>query len=167
MFEELNGRVAVVTGAAQGIGRAIADALCASGTRTTLADLDFPKAESSAREIQAAGGEVRPLRLDVADAEQVTQLVREVEESWGAVDILVNNAGVVTRRAIPDLSPGEWDRTLAVNLRGAFLMSQAILPGMQDRRRGAIVNISSLAALNGGMAVGADYVASKAGLRNY
>ena len=164
MFEELNGRAAVVTGAAQGIGRAIADTLCALGTRTALADLDFPKAELSAREIQASGGDVRPLKLDVADAEQVTQLVRDVEESWGAVDILVNNAGVVSRRAIPDLSPDEWDRTLEVNLRGAFLMSQAVLPGMKHRRRGAIVNISSLAALNGGLAVGADYVASKAGL---
>ena len=129
-----------------------------------LADLDFPKAELSAREIQAAGGDARPFKLDVAEAEQVTQLVREVEESWGTVDILVNNAGIVSRREIPDLSPSEWDRTLEVNLRGSFLMSQAVLPGMQHRRRGAIVNISSLAALNGGLAVGADYVASKAGL---
>ena len=164
MFEELSGRVAVVTGAAQGIGRAIADTLCALGTRTAMADLDFPKAEVSAREIRASGWDARAFQLDVADAEAVTQVVRDVEESWGAVDILVNNAGVVSRRAIPDLSLGEWDRTLEVNLRGAFLMSQAVLPEMKHRKRGAIVNISSVAAIGGGLAVGADYVASKAGL---
>jgi len=164
VFENLNGRVAVVTGAAQGIGRAIADALCASGTRTALADLDFPKAELSARQMQASGGDVRPFNLDVSSADQVTQLVRDVEDLWGAVDILVNNAGIVGRRAIPELSADEWDKTLDVNLRGTFLMSQAVLPGMKHRRCGAIVNISSLSALNGGLGVGADYVASKAGL---
>ena len=80
------------------------------------------------------------------------------------MDILANNAGIVSRKAIDNLSAEEWDKTLQVNLRGAFLMNQAVLPGMKNRKRGAIVNMSSLAALNGGLAVGADYVASKAGI---
>ena len=164
MFEELNRQVALVTGAAQGIGRAIAEALSAVGVRTVLADLDLARAESAAEEIKAAGADARVVELDVADADAVKRTVCDIEASSGAVDILVNNAGVVSRKDIAEVSPQDWDRTLDVNLRGAFLMSQAALPGMQQRRRGAIVNVSSLAALNGGIAVGADYVASKAGL---
>lgn len=164
MFGSLKNQVALVTGGAQGIGYAVAEALAARGMRVALADLDPSKAESSAAELQASAGEVRPFQVDVADADQVRALVHDVEELWDGVDCLVNNAGIVSRRSVDVLSPEEWDRTLEVNLRGTFLMSQAVLQGMQRRRRGAIVNLSSLSALNGGLAVGADYVASKAGI---
>ena len=164
MFENLGNQTAIVTGAAQGIGYAIARTLCVHGMRVAIADLDLSKAESAAKEIQASGGDARAFQVDVSDEEQVKRVVNDIENLWGSVDILVNNAGIVGRKAIDDLSTGEWDKTLQINLRGAFLMSQAVLPGMKDRKHGAIVNMSSLAALNGGLAVGADYVASKAGI---
>jgi len=164
VFDSMKNQAALVTGAAQGIGCAIAKMLCANGMRVALADLDLSKAKSAAKEIKASGGEARAFEVDVSNEEQVKRVVDDIETLWGSVDILVNNAGIVSRKAIDNLSAEEWDKTLQVNLRGAFLMSQAVLPGMKNRKRGAIVNMSSLAALNGGLAVGADYVASKAGI---
>jgi len=164
VFDSMKNQAALVTGAAQGIGCGIAKMLCANGMRVALTDLDLSKAKSAAKEIKASGGEARAFEVDVSNEEQVKRVVDDIETLWGSVDILVNNAGIVSRKAIDNLSAEEWDKTLQVNLRGAFLMSQAVLPGMKNRKRGAIVNMSSLAALNGGLAVGADYVASKAGI---
>lgn len=164
MFEELEGRVAVVTGAARGIGRAIATTLAACKSKVILADVDADAAARAAEEIQNAGGLADARHLDVSDCREIAECASELEASFGRVDILINNAGVVSRASAAELSVHDWERTLNVNLRGAFLLTRELFPGMLERRSGAVVNISSLAALNGGIAVGPDYVASKAGL---
>jgi len=164
MYEELDGRVAIVTGAGCGIGRAIAKRLSAHNARMILADIDLDRVRITAEEIGNAGGHAEAYRLDVGDPDRIVRFIEQVTASFGRVDILVNNAGVVSRTSAVELSLEDWNHTLNVNLRGAFLLTRETFVGMQQRRRGAVVNISSLSALNGGIAVGPDYVASKAGL---
>lgn len=164
VFEELKGGVAVVTGAARGIGRATAATLAAHEARVILADVDADGATAAAAAIQDAGGLAEARHLDVADCEEIASFAKEVEASCGRVDVLVNNAGVVSRTKAAELSIEDWDRTLDVNLRGAFFLTREFFARMVERRRGGVVNVSSLAALNGGIFVGPDYVAAKAGL---
>jgi len=164
MYEELDDSVAVVTGAARGIGRAIAKRLSAHNARMILADIDLDGVRTTAAEVSDAGGRAEAYRLDVGDPDAIVRFVGEVTASFGRVDILVNNAGIVSRKSAVELSLEDWNRTLDVNLRGAFLLTREVFAGMEERRRGAVVNVSSLAALNGGLAVGPDYVAGKAGL---
>jgi len=164
MFEELRNRVAIVTGAGGGIGQAIANTLASQGARVILADIDVDAAQAVADRISGGGHSAEARRLDVGSPDAIAEFVGGVARSWGRVDILINNAGIVSRSRAADLLVDDWDRTLDVNLRGAFLLSREVFAGMRERRLGAIVNISSLAALNGGLAVGPDYVASKAGL---
>ena len=164
VFDEMKGRVGLVTGAARGIGRAVADALASVGARVLVADVDREGAVAAADAIRAGGGAAEAFHLDVGDPAAIRDFAGEVESSYGAVDILVNHAGVVSRAGALELSVENWDRTLDVNLRGAFLLTRELFPGMMERGRGAVVNVSSMAALSGGLAVGPDYVASKAGL---
>ena len=164
MFEELAAHVAVVTGAGRGIGRAIARTLSAYGAQVILADIDAAAAETAAAEIRDAGGRAAVRALDVGDCGAIVDFAEELQASFGRVDVLVNNAGVVSRATAAELSLEDWDLSVDVNLRGAFFLTREIFSGMLERRQGAVVNISSLAALNGGIAVGPDYVASKAGL---
>jgi 3-oxoacyl-[acyl-carrier protein] reductase len=164
MFEELRERVAVVTGGGRGIGKAIAHCLSKHGARSIVADIDLDAAQATARSIAASGGAAEARPLDVGDPAMITAFVKAALDAHGHLDILVNNAGIVSRVNAAELSVDLWDRTLDVNLRGAFLLTREILPVMQRQKSGAIVNVSSLAGLNGGIAVGPDYVASKAGL---
>ncbi|RAI60071.1 SDR family NAD(P)-dependent oxidoreductase [Roseicella frigidaeris] len=158
------GRVALVTGASRGIGRAIALALAAAG-----ADLvvnyrrEAATAEAVATEARALGRRALALGADVAEGDAVAAMVARAEAALGPIDILVNNAGIALRRTPEALSEAEFARTLAVNLTGAFLCIQRVLPGMRRRRWGRIVNISSGAARGGGI-IGVHYNASKAGL---
>jgi 3-oxoacyl-[acyl-carrier protein] reductase len=161
---DLAGRVALVTGASRGIGRAIALALGEAGAAVAVNYVErATDAEAVAGAIRQAGHAALAVKADVSRSADVTDMVRKVEAALGPIDILVNNAGIGIMRGLDDLTEADFDRTIAVNLKSAFLCTQAVLPGMRARRFGRIVNISSGAARGAGM-VGAHYNASKAGM---
>lgn len=157
-------RVALVTGAARGIGYAVARRLAHTGAAVLLADLDAEGVAQAAETLAADGCLVLGQQVDVSDPAQVRAMVARALERWGRVDILVNNAGICPITPFEQLSLDEWNRVLAVNLTGAFLCSQAVVPAMRAQGRGKIINIASSAGQMGGLAVGAHYSASKAGL---
>ena len=164
MTHSLSGRTALVTGASRGIGRAIAIALAEAGASVAVNYRERrAEAENAVQAIRALGRKAEAIEADVSDARAVTSLVRRTESELGPVDILVNNAGIALRRGLEDLTEEDFDRTIAVNLKSAFLCTQAVLTGMRARRWGRIVNISSGAARGAG-SIGAHYNASKAGM---
>ncbi|BBX37356.1 short chain dehydrogenase [Mycolicibacterium mageritense DSM 44476 = CIP 104973] len=139
----LDGRTALVTGAASGIGAAIAEAYAAKGARIAAVDLNASGADAAAR---ALGDENRGFACDVADPESVSRAVDEVVEAFGQIDILVNSAGIARLAPAEELSLADWDTTIAVNLRGTFLMCQAVGRRMLDSGGGSIINMASQAA---------------------
>ncbi|MGD8794636.1 MAG: SDR family oxidoreductase, partial [Anaerolineae bacterium] len=157
-------RVAIVTGAGRGIGRGIARAFAREGARVAVCDIRADSAEQAVAEITAAGGEALAFQMDVTRREQIRQVVDEVLRRWGGIDILVNNAGIYEVLPFEEISEGQWDRLLAVNLKGAFLCCQAVVPAMKGQGSGRIVNIASSAGKAGGTLAGAHYSVSKAGL---
>jgi 3-oxoacyl-[acyl-carrier protein] reductase len=164
LYPDLSGRVALVTGGGRGIGRAIALVLGEAGADVAVnyrARADA--AQATAAEIRQRGRRADALQADVSVAAEVKALVENVEKNLGAIDILVNNAGVSEPCTIEELTEELFERTLTVNLKSAFLCTQAVLPGMRARGFGRIVNISSGAARGAG-AVGVHYNASKAGM---
>jgi 3-oxoacyl-[acyl-carrier protein] reductase len=164
LTSDLSGRVALVTGASRGIGKAIALGLAEAGADVAVNYRSrSTEAQAVATTIRNLGRRSVALGVDVSDAEAVARLIRGVEETLGPIDVLVNNAGIALRRELEELSEADFDNTLAVNLKSAFLCSQAVWPGMRSRSWGRIVNISSGAARGAGV-VGAHYNASKAGM---
>ncbi len=161
---ELEGRVALVTGASRGIGRAIAVELARAGAEVAV---NYAASEEAAREvasqIEALGQRAYLVKFDVADSEAVLRGVREVEEALGRIDILVNNAGITRDGLLARMKEEDWERVLSVNLKGAFLVTRAVLPGMMKRRYGRIINVSSVVAFSGNPGQ-TNYAASKAGL---
>ncbi|HZR92482.1 MAG TPA: glucose 1-dehydrogenase [Gaiellaceae bacterium] len=156
----LTGRVAFVTGGGGGLGEAICTALAGAGAAVACADLDPERAERVAGLVAAAGGTALPLAVDVSDPTSVETAVGRTLAELGGVDILVNNAGIYPRRAWTEISEQEWDRVLAVNLKGYFLCARACFPSMRERGRGRIVNVSSLTFFVG-FPMLLDYVSSK------
>jgi 3-oxoacyl-[acyl-carrier protein] reductase len=164
MEGDLRGHVALVTGASRGIGAAIATSLAHAGAAVAINYRErADKADALASELAQAGHRAITIRCDVSKAVEVAQMVRRVEAELGAVDILVNNAGIALRRSIDELSEEDFDQTIAVNLKSAFLCMKAVLPGMQSRGWGRIINITSGAARSAG-SIGPHYNASKAGM---
>lgn len=164
VIPDLHGRVALVTGASRGIGRAIALALAEAGADVAVNYREqAAMAEEVAQAVRALGRRAMTLGADVSDGAEVARAVHAVAATLGPVDVLVNNAGVALHRGLDELTEADFDRTIAVNLKSAFLCIQAVFPGMRDRRWGRIVNISSGAARGAGV-VGAHYNASKAGM---
>ena len=154
------GRGVVVTGAAQGMGRAIADAFVAECARVVLADLNEEGVVKTAGEL-GQNGNTFAVRCDVTKADDVTSLVERAVDQLGAVDVFVNNAGTITMRQVVDLGEDEWDLVMDVNAKGVFLCTRAILPHMLERKSGSIVNIASQAGKRG-YKLFAHYCASKA-----
>ncbi len=164
LHPDLNGRVALVTGASRGIGKAIALMLAEAGAAVAVNyHSRAAEAQHVVEAIRAGGRRAIACAADVSDSGAVAAMVRQVEAELGAVDVLVNNAGIGIARGLDDLSEADFDRTIAVNLKSAFLCTQAVLPGMRARRWGRVVNITSGAARGSGI-VGVHYNASKAGM---
>ena len=160
----LRGHVALVTGGSRGIGAAIVKALGEAGCSVAVNYRErVVEAESLAKDIVKAGGRAIAIGADVSKSDAVAAMVGRASRELGPVDILVNNAGIAVVRGVDDLSEADFDQTLLVNLKSAFLCTQAVLPGMRARRWGRIVNISSGAARGAG-AIGPHYNASKAGM---
>jgi NAD(P)-dependent dehydrogenase (short-subunit alcohol dehydrogenase family) len=137
------GLVSLVTGAGSGIGAATAELLAEEGSTVVCCDLDAESCERTAQRIAAAGGSALALVADVADHGSVSQLVGETIGACGRIDILHNNAGISVPGSVHTVSPEDWDRCLAVNLRGTWLVSRAVIPGMLESGGGAIVNTAS------------------------
>ena len=160
----LEGRVAVVTGAGTGIGRAAAVALAAAGARVALSGRRAGPLAEVAAEIRAAGGESLEVAGDVADPAAVDALFAAVAERWGRVDVLLNNAGINTReRNIHDISLADWQQVVAVNLSGSFYCARKALETMRRQGSGTIINLVSGAGKRAGAIPGVAYSASKAG----
>ena len=161
MFE-LTGKVAIVTGASRGIGKAVASLLAARGARV-LAAARGDHAASTAQEIQAAGGAAEALPLDVTDSAAIDGLVGSALERHGRIDILVNNAGIARDQLLMRMKRDDWDQVIATNLTSAFSFAQAVIKPMIKQRAGRIISISSVVGQTGN-AGQANYAASKAGL---
>jgi NAD(P)-dependent dehydrogenase (short-subunit alcohol dehydrogenase family) len=165
--KRLAGKVAIVTGASRGIGRATAQALATHGADVALIARDKDALTKVAETIRALGQEALVLPSDVADSQQVTKAVQTVLEVLGQADILVCGAGIVNRASIFELTEEEWDRTIAVNLKGCFNCVKAVVEPMRQQGAGKIVTISSDAGKRGGTATGPDYSASKGGVLGF
>jgi 3-oxoacyl-[acyl-carrier protein] reductase len=161
---DLNGHTALVTGASRGIGAAIAMALAEAGAAVAVNYRErADEADAVVAKIREFGGRATAIAADVSQAAAVAKMVDLASSALGAIDILVNNAGLAIVRSIDDLTESDFDRTIAVNLKSAFLCTQAVLPAMRAKKWGRIVNISSGAARGAG-AIGVHYNASKAGM---
>jgi 3-oxoacyl-[acyl-carrier protein] reductase len=161
---KLNEKKAIVTGAARGIGRAIAVGLAHEGADVTVADLDLRGAENTANEIRTLGRQALALKVDVANSSDVDQMVEAVKKKFGRVDILVNNAGIFEVALVSEMTDEQWNRTMNVNLRSVFNCCRAVIKTMIERRSGKIVSMSSIDGYRG-YPMGAHYAASKAGIR--
>jgi 3-oxoacyl-[acyl-carrier protein] reductase len=159
----LNGKIALVTGAAQGIGRDIAMALASDGADVAICDVNLEAAQKTAGDIEAKGGKSLALKANVASSAEVTAMVDQVVEKFGRIDILVNNAGITRDGLILRMKDEDWDLVLSINLKGAFLCTKSALKYMTKQRAGTIINIASIVGAMGN-AGQANYVASKAGL---
>lgn len=160
----LASRTTLVTGASRGIGKAIAIALAEAGANVAVNYRERKaEAEETVKIIKALGRKAAAFQADVSNAKAVTDLIQRIEAVLGPIDILVNNAGVALRRSLDELTEEDFDRTIATNLKSAFLCTHAVFTGMRERGWGRIINISSGAARAAGV-VGAHYNASKAGM---
>jgi 3-oxoacyl-[acyl-carrier protein] reductase len=163
-MSEASGKIALVTGASRGIGRAIAISLARAGADVAV---NFKNREKEAKEtcseIEGFNRRAIPVGGDVSVAAEVSQIVRTVEKHLGEVAILVNNAGITRPQTLDEITEGIWDEVLQNNLKSTFLVTQAVLPGMRARGWGRIINLSSIAAQLGGV-IGPHYAASKAGI---
>jgi len=155
-------RVALITGAASGIGAATARRFAREGALVGINDADAAGAQAVAQEILAAEGKSLAVPGDVTKRAEVAEMVRQIVAAWGRVDILINNAGINKDAMAAKMTEEQWDQVLNVNLKGSFLCAQAILPGMRERAWGRIINTSSIGSL--GNIGQANYAASKAGV---
>ena len=160
---DLQGRIALVTGASQGIGRACALELARAGATLAVSDINEVKLADVAAEIVAIGGQAAPFRLDVSSEESIEAGAKAVLERFGKVEILVNNAGITRAGLMMRMKCADWDLVLDINLTGAFLLTQALLSPMLKNRWGRIVNMASVVG-RAGQAGQVNYAASKAGL---
>jgi len=159
----LKNKVAVITGGAQGIGRAIALGMAREGAKVVVADLQSEKARSVADEVKILGGDALGFEVNVADESSVKRLAEATFAQFGRVDILVNDAGVYLKSSVVDMSEADWDRTLDINLGGNFLCCRAFVPAMREQKSGRILNMASGIG-HYGMKQFSHYAASKAAI---
>ena len=161
---DLSGRVALVTGAARGLGLAIANGLAGAGALVVLNGRDASALETAKQALERAGGRADVATFDVTDRDAVRAAVAALETRHGGIDILVNNAGIQRRHPVVDFPPEDWDAIIATNLTAPFVVAQAVIPGMVKRGRGSIVNIASLTSELGRPTI-VPYTAAKGGVR--
>ena len=163
-MDNLNGKVALVTGASIGIGRAIAEGLAKAGVDVAVNYFQHrTEAEEACASIRSVGRRALAVQANVSKSAEVARLVKTVEAELGPVEILVNNSGIARPQPLDEIREEDWDELITVNLKSAFLVTQQVVPGMRARHWGRIINISSVAAQVGGV-VGPHYAASKAGM---
>jgi len=162
----LRGKVAAVTGAGQGIGRAISLALVREGAAVVVSDINLEMARQTVQEIEARGGQAVALKVDVTNLQDAEALTERAVQSFGKLDILVNNAGIYPSAPIIEIAEEEWDLVMAINLKGVFLCSQTAVRQMMVQRQGVIVNIASVDAKTRTTG-NAHYAASKAGVISF
>ncbi len=160
----LEGRVAIVTGGGGGLGKATCLAFAREGADIVIPEVNMTNVVSVSEEISALGRQCIVIETDVADGESVRAMVNMTLEKFGRIDILVNNAGIFSYTRIDECTEAEWDRMMAVNLKGPFLCSQAVMETMKTQKFGRIINLGSLAGQVGGLVASAPYSASKAGV---
>ncbi|OHB69381.1 MAG: 3-oxoacyl-[acyl-carrier-protein] reductase [Planctomycetes bacterium RBG_13_63_9] len=160
---DLSGQVAIVTGAARGLGRSIAETLAAAGATLGCVDVNEETLADTVAAIRGAGGTVEAIACDVTDSQRVGEVVQQVIDKWGGLHILVNNAGITRDTLLMRMKDDQWDAVISVNLRGTFLFARAAARPMIKGRRGRIINIASVAGLMGNPGQ-ANYSASKAGV---
>ena len=166
MYQRLYNKSAIVTGAARGMGFAIAQALFKEGSRVSILDIDEQGVAEAAKQLGGKDGPVIGRKVDVTNKSEVYQVVQEIKKRWGSVDILVNNAGgaLNTPYLLEEIEEKDWNLVMDVNLKGAFLCCQAVIPEMVKQKGGVIVNISALAGHWRASLAGVQYTASKAGI---
>ena len=160
---ELKTKVALITGAAQGIGKAVTLVLARHGADVVVADVNIEKAQETAREVEALGRAAMAVRVDVTHLEDVEKMVAAAMQRFGKIDILVNNAGIARDKLILRMTEEDWDTVLNVNLKGTFNCTKAVIKHMSKQRSGKIVNIASVVGMMGNPGQ-ANYSASKAGV---
>lgn len=160
----LKNRVAIVTGGGQGIGRAICLKFAKEGANITIAEQNLETAETVAKQARVLGIRALPICTDVTDSDAVRAMVSQTLHSLQRIDILVNNAGIFSHTPIEECTEEEWDRIMAVNLKGPFLCSQAVIEVMKKQGNGRIINLGSVAGRVGGLFASAPYASSKAGV---
>ncbi|MFP3042315.1 SDR family oxidoreductase [Treponema primitia] len=164
-FLTLTGRVAIITGAAQGIGYHTAKMMCKSGMRVVLVDMNGEKLQASVNELNALGGaEAFPIVCDVSDESAIEKMLKTTVEHFGQLDVIVNGAGILSATKIPDIKRSEWDKILSVNLSGAFFIIQKALPYLKSSKAPRIINIASVGGRMGGVGNSMSYAASKGGM---
>jgi NAD(P)-dependent dehydrogenase (short-subunit alcohol dehydrogenase family) len=165
--EEFSGKIAIVTGAARGMGYAVAKRLAAGGASVVINDINAEAAARAASDLHALGHAALAVAGDVTSGQDVGRLVARAVEHYGEVHILINNAGILRPTPVIDIQEDEWDLVVNVNLKGTYLCSRAVLPGMQKTGWGRIVNFSSTAGKNISTVGGAHYTAAKAGILGF
>lgn len=160
----LKDKAAIVTGGGQGIGKAICLVLAREGCDLVIGDINRQTAEKVAEEIRSLQRKVLVIKVDVSDSTQVNQMIEATLKEFGKIDILVNNAGISYQGTIEDMKEEDWDKVMNVNLKSVFLCSKAVIRTLKKQRSGKIVNMASFAGKIGGLTVGANYAASKAGI---
>jgi len=161
---DIKGKVAIVTGGGQGIGRAIVHALSNEDVITIIVDINEQTAKEVVKEVKDDGHEAISVKADVSNLTDIKNMVKEVVDRYKTIDILVNNAGILHTTVIDDISEQEWNRLMTVNLNGTFFTSQQVLPYMREKRWGRIINMSSLAGRMGSYGGGVGYATTKAGI---
>ncbi len=161
---EFEGRKVAVTGGSRGIGRAIARAFGRAGAAVALGDISGEQGGAAVRELEREGAQAFFCPVDVAQGEEVRRFFSDAAKFLGGLDILVNNAGICPMQDFEAVEEAEWDRVLAVNLKGVFLCTKAAIPYLKESAHGCIINISSIAGKVGGLVVPPHYSASKAGV---
>lgn len=159
-----SGKTAIITGAAKGIGRGCAEALAGEGANVVIADMNYEMALEVEKELTEKKLSALALQADVSNVEDIQKMVDKAAGRFGDIHILINNAGIFHSTPIEDVTEEEWDRMVAINLKSVFFATQKVLPYMKKNDYGKVINLSSLAGRNGGVANGMCYSATKAGI---
>ena len=160
----LKGRVAIVTGAAQGIGNVMAKMLATNGMNVAIIDVNLEKAKTAAAALDGKPAKVTAFGCDITDNASIADMVKAVAATFGQIDVVVNCAGIAATTKVQDVTRAEWDKMLAVNLGGTFFVTQAALPYLQKSKAGRVINIGSNAGRMGGYETSMAYTASKGGV---